>query len=119
MKYNELTLDEEKVIIDKSTEMPGTGEYDYFFEDGTYYCKRCNAPLFNSNSKFKSGYGWPSFDDAIEGAISEIPDLDGQRVEIVCAKCGAHLGHEFKGEGFTPKNTRYCVNSISLKFEND
>jgi peptide methionine sulfoxide reductase msrA/msrB len=115
-KYNELTREEEYVIINKGTEAPFTGQYYLSKDSGQYVCKRCNAPLYESTDKFNSGCGWPSFDDAIPGAVKETPDLDGHRVEITCNKCGAHLGHVFKGEGFTDKNTRHCVNSISLNF---
>lgn len=115
-KYRELTKEEERVIINKGTEMPFTGKYNDFFEEGTYNCKRCGAPLFNSTDKFKSTCGWPSFDDEIEGAVKRIPDPDGMRTEIVCANCGAHLGHVFEGEWLTDKNLRHCVNSISLEF---
>ena len=114
--YNKLNDEETRVIINKGTEQAFTGKYWDYKEDGTYICKQCNEPLFNSNTKFNSGTGWPSFDDALEGAVKEIPDRDGYRVEIVCANCGGHLGHVFKGEGFTSKNTRHCVNSISLDF---
>ncbi len=116
---NQLTEDEKRVILKKGTERAFTGIYYDHKEDGVYTCKQCNTPLFKSESKFNSGTGWPSFDDAIDGAVKEIPDADGRRVEIVCATCGGHLGHVFKGEGFTPKSTRHCVNSISLNFKKD
>ena len=114
--YHTLTPEEERVIINKGTESPGTGRYNDFFQEGTYICKRCNSPLFRSEAKFESHSGWPGFDDEVEGAIKRVPDPDGVRIEIQCANCGAHLGHVFEGEGFTPKNVRYCVNSISLIF---
>ena len=117
MKYNKLNSEEKRVIEEKGTEMPFSGKFNSFYEDGIYICKKCNSPLFNSNDKFNSGSGWPSFDDSIKGAVKEIADIDGVRVEIVCANCGGHLGHVFRGEQFTPKNTRHCVNSISLNFK--
>ena len=116
-KYKILTPEEKRVIVDKGTEMPFTGEYVNHHDHGTYRCKQCGAELFPSSSKFDSHCGWPSFDDARPGAVKEVPDADGRRVEIVCAACGAHLGHVFRGEGYTDKDTRYCANSISLEFE--
>ena len=116
IEFNDITAEEKRVIVHKGTEKPFTGKFYNFSENGTYLCKRCNAPLFKSEDKFDSGCGWPSFDDEIEDAVKRIPDADGLRTEIICANCGAHLGHIFLGENFTEKNVRHCVNSISLNF---
>jgi len=116
MNYNKLTPQEENVIIHKATEPPFKGEYDNFYENGTFICKRCNAPLFSSEGKFDAGCGWPSFDESYPNSIKGVPDPDGIRIEIQCANCGGHLGHEFIGEGFTHKDTRDCVNSLSIRF---
>lgn len=116
MEYNKLNPEEEKVIVYKATEPPFSGEYDNFYEEGTYICKKCNSPLFSSKSKFNSGCGWPSFDEYIPNAIRHVPDPDGVRTEIECENCGGHLGHEFLGENLTEKNRRECVNSLSIRF---
>ena len=116
MNYNKLTPEEEKVIVNKATEVPFTGKYDDFYEEGTFICRRCDAPLFSSKSKFDAGCGWPSFDENFPNAVERVPDPDGIRTEIQCANCGGHLGHEFLGERMTDKNVRECVNSLSLRF---
>lgn len=116
MEYNQLTPEEAAIIVQKQTEPAFSGEYDEFFRPGVYVCRRCNNPLFNSEAKFRSGCGWPSFDEHFVGAVTQTPDPDGQRTEICCANCGGHLGHVFLGERMTDKNTRHCVNSLSIKF---
>lgn len=114
--YNELSLEEAHVILDKGTERPYAGEYTNQKAEGTFICRRCNSPIYRSDAKFDSRCGWPSFDDEIPDTVERHVDADGSRTEIVCANCGGHLGHVFFNEGFTAKNTRHCVNSISMKF---
>ena len=114
--YNMLSPEELRVIEGKGTEAPFSGEYDDFYEAGTYVCRRCNAELYRSVDKFDARCGWPAFDKEITEAVTRLPDPDGQRIEIECANCGGHLGHVFIGEGLTESNTRHCVNSLSMKF---
>lgn len=116
MPFNKLTPQEEEIIIDKGTEAPFSGEYDDFYEDGTFICRRCNVPLFSSKAKFDAGCGWPSFDEEYHNSLTRLLDPDRIRTEIQCVNCGAHLGHEFVGENLTAKNTRHCVNSLSIRF---
>jgi len=114
--FNKLNDIEDYVINHKGTERPWVGIYTDHKGSGTYICKKCNAPLYKSTDKFDSHCGWPSFDDEIDGAVTKHPDADGQRTEIVCSNCGGHLGHVFTGERYTDKNTRHCVNSVSMNF---
>lgn len=116
MPYNSLTPEEKRIIENKGTETPFTGEYDDFYKPGTFICRRCNNPLFSAQTKFDAGCGWPAFDDHFPGAVKRLLDADGRRTEIQCAHCGAHLGHVFEGEHLTDKDTRHCVNSLSIRF---
>ena len=114
--YNPLTAEEKYIIEHKGTERPFTGEYDDFYESGSYICRKCNAELYRSADKFDAHCGWPAFDKEVPGAVKHLPDSDGHGTEVECANCGGHLGHVFMGEGFTPTNARHCINSISMKF---
>lgn len=114
--WNTLSAEEERVILRKGTELPFTGELNAEKRDGTFVCRQCEHPLYRSSDKFNSGCGWPSFDDQIDDNVKRVPDADGRRTEIICGNCGGHLGHVFIGERFTSKNTRHCVNSVSMKF---
>ena len=115
-KYNDLTPEEQYVIEHKGTERPFTGEYDDFYESGSYVCRKCNAELYSSSDKIDAHCGWPAFDQGVNGAVNQLPDPDGMRTEIECSNCGGHLGHVFFGERFTPTNARHCVNSLSMRF---
>jgi len=115
-EYNTLTAEERHVIEGKGTERPFTGEYDDFYEAGIYLCRRCNAELYRSDDKFDAHCGWPAFDKEIPGAVRQLPDPDGMRIEVECVNCGGHLGHVFMGERLTPTNARHCINSLSMKF---
>ena len=114
--WHALTKEESYIIELKGTEYPNSGEYNKFSQNGIFVCRRCEHPLYSSNSKFDSGCGWPSFDADFENNVKRVKDADGRRVEIICGNCSGHLGHVFEGEFFTEKNTRHCVNSLSIKF---
>ncbi|MDD4530961.1 MAG: peptide-methionine (R)-S-oxide reductase [Candidatus Gracilibacteria bacterium] len=116
MGFSILNSEEKNIIENKGTEVPFSGRYDNFYKEGIFVCRRCNLPLFSSKAKFDAGCGWPAFDDIFLNAVKSLPDPDGKRTEIQCANCGAHLGHLFKGENLTKKNTRYCTNSLSILF---
>lgn len=116
MDLNKLTSEEQRIILQKGTEAPFSGEYDNFYKNGVFLCRQCNAPLFSSKAKFDAHCGWPSFDENYPNAIKRVPDEDGKRTEIKCANCDGHLGHVFEGEKLTAKNTRHCVNSLSIRF---
>lgn len=116
MSYNPLNPEEARIILHQGTEAPFQGEYDRFYQDGTYICRQCQNPLFDAKAKFDAGCGWPAFDDHFPGSVREIPDTDGHRTEIRCTHCDGHLGHVFRGEQHTNKNTRHCVNSLSVRF---
>ena len=116
MAFNKLTPQEQHIIVNKGTEAPFSGEYDNFYKDGAYICRRCNTPLFSSKSKFDAGCGWPAFDENFPKAVLRTLDRDGVRTGIECANCQGHLGHVFTGENMTDKNTRHCVNSLSIRF---
>lgn len=116
MTFNKLTSQEQHIIVNKGTEAPFSGEYDNFYKDGTYICRRCNSPLFSSKTKFDAGCGWPAFDENFSNAVLRTLDSDGMRTEIQCTNCQAHLGHVFTGEEMTQKDTRHCVNSLSIRF---
>jgi len=118
-EVKQLTKEEKRVIEEKGTEAPYSGEYENWFAPGVYKCKRCGAVLYQSKDKFDAKCGWPAFDEEVPGAVKRLPDADGLRTEVQCAKCGAHLGHVFEGEGMTAKNVRHCVNSLALEFELD
>ena len=114
--HNPLTPEERHVIEGKGTEPPFANEYDAFYEPGVYLCRRCDAELYLSDDKFDAHCGWPAFDKEVPGAVRQLPDPDGMRIEIECVRCGGHLGHVFMNEGFTPTNARHCVNSLSMRF---